>query len=146
MDGKKLSKAIVCLFESKLKNYTEVTVKTWVELLKDFDENKIIEVIKKLVYSKEDFISIGMITEMIENRDYITEALEQWEQIFRLACGNNGKPNEIAKKTLEQFTTIKILGNMYEKEIDFIRQKFIKDYPFMAKQKNYKFIEINNKL
>jgi hypothetical protein len=71
---------VIVLFNSKLKNYNEVTVKIWVDLLKVYDIEILSYVIKRLIYTKDDFISVGLIDEMIKTREKIGKTLIENEK------------------------------------------------------------------
>lgn len=65
MKEEKLSKAIVLLFESKLKNYTEATITAWVELMKKYPEVLALEAIERQIYSSDDFPTVGKLSDDI---------------------------------------------------------------------------------
>lgn len=67
MKEAQIGELIIRLLESKCKNYTANTIKIWVDELKTFDLNFLPKVIKQLIYSSDDFPSIGKIYEFIQD-------------------------------------------------------------------------------
>lgn len=61
-----LDQEIVKFFEAKGRNYTEVTVMAWAEVLASFQPDKILNAFNQLKRTSDSFVDVGKIVEIIE--------------------------------------------------------------------------------
>lgn len=143
MNKEKLSKMLILLFESKMKNYTGKTIDIWIQLLKNYDENKLEKVIYKLIYTKDDFISIGQIHELI-NPPINTEVHCQGAWSKYLEASRNGK-RKTGDPLIDTFTVSPIkYGYLTDNFIKSgIKKDFMNFYKENLKIKNLQ-IGVNN--
>ena len=66
MDDKQLGDMVVRLFESKCKHYTKITIKVWVDELKQLEHAVLPVAMKRMILSGDDFPSIGKVMETIK--------------------------------------------------------------------------------
>lgn len=132
MDGKNLSKLIIILFESKLKNYTEITVSTWVDLLNKFPENEVIAAIENLIYKKDDFISIGQIFEIINPPPNLEEKVQkEWGNILRKCQGKSAEIDSMAAECFKMISSYDGYG--YETD-EFKKERIKREWKELYKK------------
>ena len=74
MTKEKLTKLLITLFESKMKNYTATTLEVWFTELEKFPEKYVEAAIRKEVYSTDDFPSVGKLADNVKS--YILDYLK----------------------------------------------------------------------
>lgn len=142
-DKKKFLTAVTFLFESKNKTYTEATLTAWYELLKDFPEGEVLSGIKKLTYSKDDFISVGKVLNSI-NRDFDAEvkrsAEKAWYEVINSAR-NGGKSRISARsaKALNSLGGMAWLRDADSSNTNWQRKEFLEIYTNTPEPNNTDF-------
>jgi hypothetical protein len=114
MQKGKLIKLIILLFESKFKKYTEITLDSWYELMKDYPDEFLIRAIKQAIYNEDDFISVGKIHEDIKakvlesnrgfNKELETLKQKKWSEHFNKNPNGTNFSQKAHKEAIEEMT------------------------------------------
>lgn len=86
-----LDQEIIKFFEAKGRNYSEVTVMAWAEVLSKFDPMQVMTAFNKLKMTADSFVDVGKIVEIIQggkNQD----AEIAWERCLISARADGRKP------------------------------------------------------
>ena len=132
IDKGKFIVSLTLLFESKCKTYTKATVDSWYELLKDFDGDKLFPAMKKLMYSKDDFMSVGkVVAEMKADTQSSQSALDEqaWLQVWESAIRNGERPiSARAAKALNSLGGMEWVKNSDPEKVVWTRKEIMQVY------------------
>jgi len=127
MTQEKLSKMIVILFESKLKSYKPRTVKIWVEILEKFPDDKLNHAFTKMIYSDEEFPSVGKIIKMCQP-DYKQIAEDVWTFIMKQVRAGKYEFDGAIKDVLQQIGGARQLGIDNPYGLESKKRQFVSKY------------------
>ena len=127
INKKKFMVALMSLFESKLKVYTEKTIDVWYNELKDYSEDAVIEGIKRLIHSQDGFISVGKIVEQFSNKDL--DISNVWNNIINVAkdgARSWNKLNALEVKVVMNMGGLERFQNATEENLHFMFNEYTK--------------------
>jgi hypothetical protein len=91
IDKKKFAKAMLILFESKLRACSEQIVEVWFQLLKDYPEKETLNAIVDLARAPIEFFNVGMVIERISPA-IEARADKAWQNVLRSAQASGKLP------------------------------------------------------
>ena len=126
--NKKISQLLIMLFESRLKNYSEITIDTWMQILKVFPPDQVVKALSAEIISGDSFPDtkkiidrMGLIT------DPKSEALQEWNKIR--ACARDSGAGQSALSDLTK-QGLQEIGGMIDVRMcnEFQRGKLERDF------------------
>jgi len=127
MTKEKLNKMIITLLESKLKSYTGTTVDLWIELLHKLPDDKLEHAFKKMIYSDEEFPSVGKIVKACQP-DYKQIAASEWFKVMKQIGRGDYNFEGTIKDVLEDIGGARPLGKiehpigLHDKQMQFMNR------------------------
>ncbi len=114
---------MVELFESKTKQYTDVTLDIWYKNLKHLTDLDFSRGIDELIKSPDDFVSVGKLLDSITD----DEAYDAWEMALTSARAGGRQPiTKRVARALNQLGGMIVLRSTSNDRLPFLQRDFVK--------------------
>ncbi len=123
-----LKMELIKFFESKGRNYSEITVAAWMEVLQGFNQNEVFKALNILKKKPDTFIDVGKVVEIIKSDDLP----DAWNMALTSAR-NGGRYNITARiaKSLNALGGMSRLMDASNDELPWIKKEFDSAYSGM---------------
>lgn len=125
-----LQEEIIKYFEAKGRNYTELTVTAWYEVLEKYDLQAVKTAFSQLKKKADTMIDVGKVVEFIE----LDDADDAWN--MALTCARNGGMYSLTArvaKALNSCGGMRRLMDASDKDLTWIKKEFDEIYPMIPR-------------
>ncbi len=120
-----LQNEIVKFFEAKGRNYNELTVVAWLEVLREFNELEVFKALNILKKKPDTFIDVGKVVEIIKSDDLP----DAWNMVLTSARNGGRYPiNARAAKALNSCGGMRRLMDSSNDDLPWLKKEFDQIY------------------